>query len=166
MQENLAGKFLWDNFLQEILAGKSCGKNLAGKFVWEILVEKFLWEILAGKFFQENLAGNSYGKFLQEILAGKSCGKIMWEICVGNSCGKFLWENLAGKSCRIFLWENLAENLVEKVLMVCLKNGKENTNIDNFWHLQEIFKHITAKLFLSCRGGSMLRFSGSYVKIG
>ena len=57
---------------------------------------------------------------------------------MGNSCGK----NLAG---------NAVGNLVEKVLMVCngSKNGKKNTNIGNFWNLQEISKPITTTKTLS-----------------
>ena len=90
LQENLAGKFLWENLVGNLagnLEGKSCGKILQ-----EILAGKscgkFLWKIVAGK---------CCGKFLWENLAGKSCRKLLWEIVVGKSCGKFLQENLVGK---------------------------------------------------------------------
>ena len=47
----------------------------------------------------------------------------------------------------------------------------KNANLSNFWHFFAIFRPLTSNKtspnnFFSCRGGSKLRFGGSYVKIG
>ena len=64
--------------LQEIVAGKPCGK-----FLWENLAanhwKKILWEIIAGnscrKILQENLVGKSWGNHYGTILQEKEEGK-------------------------------------------------------------------------------------------
>ena len=118
--------------------GKSCGKS-CGKILQEIL-----WENLGG-----NLAGN---------LVGKSCGRILWKI---------LWENIAGKSCgkscRKILWETISERNFQNMHKM-LMSAIFGMIFAILGLLQAIKYHQT--IFFSCRGGSKLRFGGSYVKIG
>ena len=94
-------------FLQENLAGNSCGKWRRGKSqfkkdndwwkfsIWNRVMGSQPISIQLRKILRENLAGNCCGKILRKIVAGKSCGKLLRENLAGNS----LRENLAGNSC-------------------------------------------------------------------
>ena len=149
----LLGKILW-----EILVGKSCGTGKRGKSQFKKSSDKWkfsIWNRVMGSQPIRIQLGKIFRKILREILAGNSCGKILWEILVGSAAG------------------NAVGNLVEKVLMVRnrSKNGKKTHQHRQFLaHAGNFLAHYNhqniIKLFLSCRGGSKLRFGGSYVKIG
>ena len=98
--------------LQEIVAGKSCGKS-CGKF----LRNKILWEILAGKSCGKWRRGKSQFKKGSDWWKFSIWNRVMGSQPIRIQLGKILRENLTGNSCwkccgkilQEMLWEILWE---------------------------------------------------------